>query len=97
MAAAFSAPSRHRARAEGSSSPKALPLSSAATSSIRVLMPSRVQVATGCSEPGRPRVRTVARASSGHSWPTGAGLAHSPQIGRSQREQRSPVCRSGCR
>jgi hypothetical protein len=97
MAAAFSAPSRHRAAAEGLSRPNALPLSAAAANSMKVLMPSRVQVASGRSSLGWPRTRTVERASSGHSWPTGAGLAHSPQIGRSQREQRRPVCRSGCR
>ena len=42
MAAAFSAPSRHSARADGSSSPKPLPVSSAAANSMKVLMPSRV-------------------------------------------------------
>jgi hypothetical protein len=97
MAAAFSAPNRHSARGAGSSSPNPLPLSSAETSSITVLMPSRVRVARGRSWPGSPRTRTRERASSGQSWPTGAGLEHSPQIGRPQREQRSPVGRSGWR
>jgi len=97
MAAAFSAPSRHSALVDGSSSPNALPLRAAAATSMTVLMPSRVQVARGRSVAGRPRAGTVELASSGQSWPTGAGVAHSPQMGRSQREQRSPVCRSGCR
>ncbi len=97
IAGPFSAPSRHSALADGSSRPAAPPLSIASTTSMTVLSASSVSVTTG--RPRSPARRTLVRslASSGQNCPTAAGTAHSPQIGRPQREQRSPVSRSGCR
>ena len=60
---------------------------------------TKVARATDDAEAANVGVRTLvlSRAHSGQRIPTDVGVMQSGQIGRSQREQETPVSRSGCR
>ena len=79
--------------------PDGPPVSSCRTKTP-TLIPIRTNVAL--APPDRAPVDAVrtsvrSRAHSGHRMPTDVGVMHSGQIGRPQREQLTPVSRSGCR